>query len=318
MPGRVRPAVIAIVGATCVGKTETAEDLAVRVNGQIVSADSMQVYRGMNIGTAKPAPERRRVPYHCIDLIDCGTPYSAALFQRDARAAIDLIAADGGLPIVCGGTGLYLRAALDDWEFPAGESATPARFRLEALADELGPDALHARLAQVDPAAAAEIHPNNVRRVVRALEMAEHGKSYAEQAERFSERTSWYPMTFIGLTMQRSELYARIEERVDAMLRAGLLGEVAGLLASGYRDALTASQAIGYKELVPVLEGTTTLSEATAAIKQATRRYAKRQSTWFRADPRIRWLDVTGLSAAERSAGVLELLESSLPQLTHD
>lgn len=317
MPDRARPAVLAIVGPTCVGKTGTAENLAVRLNGQIVSADSMQVYRGMDIGTAKPAPERRRVPYHCIDLIAPGTPYSAALFQRDARAAIDLIAAVGGLPIVCGGTGLYVRAALDDWEFPAGACATPARLRLEALANELGADALHARLAQVDPAAAAAIHPNNVRRVVRALEMAEHGRSYAEQAERFSERSSWYPTTIVGLTMRRSELYAHIEERVDAMLDAGLLSEVAGLLAAGYRDALTASQAIGYKELVPVLEGTSTLSKASAAIKQATRRYAKRQSAWFRADPRIRWLDVTGLSAAERIAGALELLESSLPQLPH-
>ncbi len=307
-----RPRVIAVVGPTGVGKTDLADQIAVRLGGEIVSADSMQVYRGMDIGTAKPSARERRVPYHCIDVVEPGTPYSAALYQSDARAAIDAIAGSGRIPIVCGGTGLYVRAALDDWTFPAGAAETPERARLEALAVELGAEALHARLAELDPAAAAAVHPNNVRRVVRALEMAEQGASYAEQAERFSARVSWYPTTFIGLAMDRRALYARIDDRVDAMIDGGLAVEVAGLLSAGYRDALTATQAIGYKEIVPVLDGDATLAEAAAAIKQATRRYAKRQLTWFRADPRIQWLDVTGLSAPERADGVLKLLESQV------
>ncbi len=312
---RTRPTVIAIVGPTAVGKTDLAEELAVCLDGEIVSADSMQVYRGMDIGTAKPALAARRVPYHCIDLVDPGTPYSAALYQRDARGAIDSIAARGRVPIVCGGTGLYVRAALDDWEFPTGELATPEREHLETLAEELGPLGLHERLAAIDPAAANAIHPNNVRRVVRALEMAESGASYAEQAERFSARNAWYPTAFIGLTMERSALYTQIDARVDSMLDAGLAAEVADLLNAGYRGALTAAQAIGYKEIVPVLEGESTLTDAVAAIKQATRRYAKRQLTWFRGDPRVQWLDVTGLSASERTADLLKLVESSVPEL---
>ncbi|PKQ38751.1 MAG: tRNA (adenosine(37)-N6)-dimethylallyltransferase MiaA [Actinobacteria bacterium HGW-Actinobacteria-1] len=304
--------VIAIVGPTAVGKTDVAEQLAADLGGELVSADSMQVYRGMDIGTAKPTPSARRVPYHCIDLVEPGTPYSAALYQRDARSAIDDIAARGKVPVLCGGTGLYVRAALDDWEFPTGDLATPERARLETLAGEIGPLGMHERLAAIDPAAAAAIHPNNVRRVVRALEMAESGASYAVQAERFSARNAWYPATFIGLTMERSALYARIDARVDSMLDAGLAAEVADLLNAGYRDALTAAQAIGYKEIVPVLDGESTLADAASAIKQATRRYAKRQLTWFRGDPRIQWLDVTGLSAAERASDVRKLLESSV------
>ncbi|TDB39076.1 MAG: tRNA (adenosine(37)-N6)-dimethylallyltransferase MiaA [Actinobacteria bacterium] len=308
-----RPKVIAIVGPTGVGKTDVAEELARSIGGELISADSMQVYRGMDIGTAKPAPAARRVPYHCVDLVEPGTPYSAALYQRDARAAIDSVAARHKVPVVCGGTGLYVRAALDDWEFPTGERTTPERARLEALADELGAPGMHARLAEIDPAAAAAIHPNNTRRVIRALEMAEGGTSYAEQAERFSARDPWYPTTFVGLTMDRRELYARIDARVDGMIDAGIAAEVADLLSAGYRDALTATQAIGYKEIIPVLEGESTLADAAAAIKQATRRYAKRQLTWFRGDPRIQWLDVTGLSGFEPVAGVLKLIESSVP-----
>lgn len=299
-PDTQRIRVAAVVGPTAVGKTALAEELAVRHSGEVVSADSMQVYRGMDVGTAKPAPEERRVPYHCIDVIEPGEPFSAAVFQGCARDAIDAIAARGGLPVVAGGTGLYVRAALDDLRFPAGEQTdNPERARWEAFAEQHGADALHATLAQRDPASAALIHPNNVRRVVRAFEMLAEGTSYAEQHEGFSARESVYDAHFIGLTMERERLYRRIDERVDAMMRDGLLGEVEGLLARGLRDALTAAQAIGYKELVPVIEQGAPLDEAVAAIKQASRRYAKRQLTWFRADPRVHWIDVTELSTAE-------------------
>lgn len=297
-PTRIR--VLAVVGPTGVGKTEVAEKVAQLRGGEIVSADSMQVYRGMDIGTAKPAESERLVGYHCIDIAEPGEPFSAALYQQCARTAIESVASRGRLPVLAGGTGLYVRAALDDWEFPAGEQVdNPVRARLEALAAECGPDALHALLAEKDAASAALIHANNVRRVVRALEMLEEGTSYADQHAGFSARASIYDAVMVGLTMEREALYARIDRRVDAMMEAGLLGEVEQLLAAGLRSALTANQAIGYKELVPVIEDGEPLETAVESIKQATRRYAKRQLTWFRADPRIRWIDV---SAGTQSA----------------
>jgi tRNA dimethylallyltransferase len=274
----------------------------------VVTADSMQVYRGMDIGTAKVPVAERRVPHLCIDLIEPGTPYSAACYQRDARAAIDAVLTDGGIPVVAGGTGLYVRAALDAMSFPRGAADSPAKERYERLADELGADGLHALLAERDPAAAALIHPNNVRRTVRALEMGDEGRSYADQAAGFARRESAYEHTAIGLTLDRDELYARIDRRVDAMIAAGLLDEVRGLLDAGMRDALTASQAIGYKEFVPVIEDGADLDDAVEQVKRASRRYAKRQLTWFRADPRVRWLDVTGMDPEEAAAAAIALV----------
>ena len=296
------------------GKTAVAEELAVAVDGEIVSADSMQVYRGMDIGTAKPPPSERRVPYHLLDVADPGEPFSAALYQRLARDAIADIASRGHAPIVCGGTGLYVRAALDNLQLPAGEQFSATRKDIEAVAREIGPEALHARLSRIDPDSAALIHPHNVRRTIRALEMAVDGVSYAEQATGFATREPYHHTTYVGLTTQREKLYARIDARVDGMMAAGLLDEVRGLLDAGLRDALTAQQAIGYKELVPVVEGEVSLDEAVASVKQASRRYAKRQLTWFRADPRVRWLDVTELSTADAVFGVRELLESNEPR----
>jgi tRNA dimethylallyltransferase len=306
--------VIAIVGPTASGKTALAEKIAVKLDGEIVSADSMQVYRGMDVGTAKPSVSERQVPYWCLDLADVGEPFSAALFQRAARGAIADISRRGKVPIVAGGTGLYVRAALDAMEFPAGDQVdNPSRARYEALAEHDGAEALHALLASRDPESAAAIHPNNVRRVVRALEMADEDVSYARQREGFSARESVYDARFIGLDMARETLYERVDSRVDAMVAAGLLGEVEGLLAAGLRDALTASQAIGYKEFVPVLEQGASLEEAVASVKQSTRRYAKRQLTWFRADPRVRWIDVTDLSPAETVNLALSALDWSNP-----
>jgi len=306
-----RPRVIAIVGPTGVGKTTVGEELAVRMGGEVVSADSMQVYRGMDIGTAKLPAASRRVPHHCIDIVEPGTPYSAALFQRDARAAIDGIAKAGHVPFVVGGTGLYIRAALDEMNFPAGDSSSPVRDDLQAFLDREGPEALYALLVERDPDAAALIHRNNSRRVLRALEMLETTEtSYVHAAEHFAERVPHYPATYIGLMADRELLYRRIDARVDAMIAAGLLDEVSALLEAGYRSSLTAAQAIGYKELVPVIDGNGNLDTAVAAIKQASRRYAKRQMTWFRADPRVRWLDVTELSPAKAADAALALVES--------
>lgn len=298
------------MGPTAVGKSALAEELAVLLGGEVVSADSMQVYRGMNVGTAKTPVELRRVVHHCIDLVDPGQPFSAALFQRHARDAIASCAARGVLPVICGGTGMYVRAALDDWSFPAGEQVdNPVRERWERFAAENGAQALHTELELRDSTSAALIHPNNVRRVVRALEMLDEGSSYADQHEGFEQRESVYDARFIGLTMDRERLYARIDDRVDAMMAAGLLDEVGGLIERGFRDALTASQAIGYKELVGVIEGGAPLESALDAIKRASRRYAKRQLTWFRADPRIAWIDVTELSPAGAVAAALDALD---------
>lgn len=295
-----RTRVLAVVGPTAVGKSDVAEGLATLEDGEIVSADSMQVYRGMNVGTAKTPIELRRVPHHCVDVVEPGAAYSAALFQACARDAIAEISTRGRMPVVVGGTGLYVRAAIDDWHFPTGDQVGgPMRGRLDALAGDLGPEGLHLYLKQRDPAAAALIHPNNVRRVIRALEMAESGVSYAQQAEGFGERRSIYDVCLLGLTMDRAALYSRIDQRVDRMVEAGLVSEVRRLLDAGLRDALTAQHAIGYKELVPVIEDGFPLDDATQQIKRATRRYAKRQLTWFRADPRIHWIDVTDLSLSE-------------------
>ncbi len=312
-PGSSKHQVVAVVGPTATGKTLLAESLALDLGGEVVTADSAQVYRGMDIGTSKPPEAERRVVHHCIDLVEPGTPYSAALFQRHSREVIDRLLGKGILPVVAGGTGLYVRAALDEMEFPSGEVSGEIRVRLEETAKRLGAEAMHDRLAEIDPEAAVLIHPRNVRRTIRALEMAEKGASYAGQAARFAERRAVYDAAHIGLAMQRAVLYARIDARVDAMLEAGLLEEVESLLELGFHDALTASQAIGYKEFVPVITSGTDLTEAIDAVKRATRRYAKRQLSWFKADPRIRWIDVTDLSPARALERARELLSSDQP-----
>lgn len=305
--------VVAIVGPTGVGKSSLADALAVSHHGEIVSADSMQVYRGMDIGTAKHPLADRKVPYHCIDLVAPGVEFSAALYQRAARDAIDDILERSRLPIVVGGTGLYVRAALDVLEFPSGELLTPLRAQLEADAERVGGPAMYARLQELDPDAAALIHVNNVRRIIRAIEMVHAGTSYATQADGFSSRDPHYSTCFIGLALPRLALYERIGRRVDEMLQAGLLDEIRGLLDSGLREAITASQAIGYKEFVPVIDGRTPLEDAVEQVKQATRRYAKRQLTWFKADDRVRWIDVTEMSLDRIESRAWHLIESGEP-----
>jgi len=321
----VRPwGIVGIVGPTGVGKSAVADRVARRLDAQVISADSMQVYRGMDIGTAKTPLAERGVSYHCLDLVDPGEPYSAALFQKDARAVIDSLRSHDIPVVMVGGTGLYVRAALDQMDFPAGESLSPVRTELEGRAVTEGPQALYDELRGLDPASADLVHPHNTRRVIRALEMLSEGASYAGQAAGFSQRVFNYPDTaLIGLSLERDELYRRVDARVDQMVESGLLEEVRRLLELGFTDALTATQAIGYKELVPVLRGEAALAHAVQDIKRATRRYAKRQLTWFRADPRIAWVDVTALSVDEAASRVLDLLESSLhrtqggPRATH-
>lgn len=289
--------VIAVVGPTASGKSAVADLVAEALGSEVVSADAMQVYRGMDIGTAKTPVSERRVPLLLVDVADPTEPYSAALYQRDSRRAIDRLRAEGRVPVLCGGTGLYVRAALDEMEFPRGEVDGAVRRRYQDLAGKLGPEGVHALLAERDPESAALIHPHNVRRVVRALEMLDEGVSYARQSAGFSEPREHYPSLQFALTMDRARLYARIDARVDAMMHAGLLDEVRSLMDAGAADALTSRQAIGYKELIDALEGRCTIGEAVDLIKLRSRRYAKRQLSWFRRDPRITWLDMDVLDA---------------------
>lgn len=301
--------VIAVVGPTASGKSAVADLVAEALGSEVVSADAMQVYRGMDIGTAKTPVSERRVPLLLVDVADSTEPYSAALYQRDSRRAIDRLRAEGRVPVLCGGTGLYVRAALDEMEFPRGEVDGAARQRYQDLAGKLGPEGVHALLAERDPESAALIHPHNVRRVVRALEMLDEGVSYARQSAGFSEPREHYPSLQFALTMDRARLYARIDARVDAMMRAGLLDEVRGLMDAGAADALTSRQAIGYKELIDALEGRCTIGEAVDLIKLRSRRYAKRQLSWFRRDPRITWLDMDVLDADGAARLIVDALD---------
>lgn len=283
---------LAIVGPTAVGKTEVAIEVALRLRGEVISADSMQIYRGLDIGTAKPtAAERRGVPHHLIDICDPGETFSVFQFRTLADALIEDIQSRRGLPILAGGTGFYIRAVLREYSFPELQPDPALRAALEEEARRLGPRALHARLEAVDPRAAARIHPNNVRRVIRALEVYEQtGRPISEL-----HRATWeprYDAVVVGLTLEREELYRRIEARTDAQVAAGWLQEVRRLVAAGAPTDRGGLTGLGYREMVAYLRGLLTWEETVATIKRNTRHYAKRQFTWLRREPGVIWLDV--------------------------
>ncbi len=306
---QVKQPVIAVVGPTASGKSNLAQELALKLNGEVLSADSMQVYRGMEIGTAKIKPEERKVPHWGIDLINPGEPYSAALFQEYARRVISALDKEGKRTILAGGTGLYVRAALDDYDFPEGEQIdNPIRDKYTAYAQEFGNQALWNLLNEIDAESASVIHPNNVRRVVRAFELLSEGKTYAQQKENLSSISQLIPAIFIGLKVSPDLLNERINRRVDSMIRDGLVDEVKSLLSQGFREGVTAPQAIGYKEIVQALEGECTLEEAIDTIKTASRRYAKRQRTWFNKDKRIQWIDIDNTSSESLLNEALEVI----------
>ena len=304
--------IIAIVGPTASGKSEVAQCVAELADGEVVGADSMQVYRGMDIGTGKVPLSEMRIPHHCIDLADPGEPFSAALYQEHARRAFEDIDSRGKRIVLCGGTGFYVRAALDDYRFPAGEQVgNPVRDRWNAYALEKGNHALWTELAASDPESAAIIPENDVKRIVRAFELLEEGTSYAQQKEKLAHIAQWAPAGLYGLLVDPERLRARIDARVDGMVEAGLVNEVEDLLNAGLRTAVTAREAIGYKEIVDALEGRCTLDEAIEAIKLATRRYAKRQRTWFRNDKRVVWIDANERTAQEIAFDVMRCEEHS-------
>jgi tRNA dimethylallyltransferase len=290
------PPVVAVVGPTATGKTALAVELARRLGGEVVNADSMQLYRGMDIGTAKPtAEERAGVPHHLLDLWHVREPASVAEYARSAREVIDRLRADGVVPLLVGGSGLYVRAVLDDLEFPGTDPALRARLEAELAAE--GSAALHARLARVDPAAAAAVLPSNGRRIVRALEVVElTGRPFRAT---LPEPRPHYPAVVVGLDRDAADLDERVRVRVDRMWAAGFVAEVEALADDGLREGPTAARALGYAQVLDQLAGGLGADEAREATVRATRRFVRRQRSWFRRDPAVLWFD----------AGVPDLLD---------
>ncbi|MGI8578512.1 MAG: tRNA (adenosine(37)-N6)-dimethylallyltransferase MiaA [Nocardioidaceae bacterium] len=290
------------MGPTTAGKSDLAVELALALDGEVVNADSMQIYRGMDIGTAKLTTEQRRgVPHHLLDILDIREPDTVAEFQGWARKAIADCRALGVTPILVGGSALYLRAVLDEFDFPGTDPAV--RDRLETELAETGAEALHERLREADPAAAAAILPTNGRRVVRALEVIEiTGSPYGACLPGFAHALD--QVVQIGLDVPREALDVRIEQRVDLMWRAGFVDEVRRLERAGLRQGRTASRALGYAQVLGFLAGECSEDEARAATVRATRRFARRQDSWFRRDPRIGWLahDASDLLACALNA----------------
>lgn len=303
--------VICIVGPTASGKSALAQALAMDIDGEVVSADSMQIYRGMDIGTGKVPVRERTVMHYGLDLVDPGEPYSAALFQEYARTCFSDIESRGKTAILCGGTGFYVRAAIDDYDFPKGEQKdNPLRDRLNTFAAENGPHALWLKLLDADERSARIIPENDVKRIVRAFELLDEGVSYADQKDKLAHIAQYWPARFIGLAVDPEILRARIDRRVDEMVEQGLVDEVNRLLDAGFRDGITAPQAIGYKEIVAALDGDTTLDEAVMQIKVSTHRYAKRQRTWFRKDKRIAWINADVLDLQAMLADARRILKT--------
>jgi tRNA dimethylallyltransferase len=296
--------IVAVVGATASGKTSLSLDLAERLGGEVVNTDAMQVYRGMDIGTAKlPETERRGIPHHLLDLLSVREPLTVAEFQRWARAAVAELHARGRVPVLVGGSALYTRAILDRFEFPGTDDAV--RRRLEQELDRVGSAELHRRLREVDPEAAERILVENGRRVVRALEVVEiTGRPFSASLPTLEYADP--AAVQIGVDIDRPTLDGRIERRVDLMFEQGLVAEVERLIAEGLLDGRTASTAIGYRQVVAHLRGELTLDEARERTVSATRRFARRQDSWFRKDPRITWIRYDDPDLVEKAIAVVE------------
>lgn len=293
-----RTPVAAIVGPTAVGKTEVSLAVAASLDAEIVSVDSMQIYRGMDIGTAKATPaQRERVPHHLLDLKDPSEEVTVAEFRDIARAAIADISSRGRLPLLVGGSGLYFRAVVDDLDFPP--RSLEVRATLAQEAEALGAVALHARLAQIDPKAAAKIEPGNARRTIRALEAIEITGHLFSDNDAWESYESVYDLRVAGLARERIKLYPRIEARVDAMLSAGIVAEARSLVNPGR----TARQALGYRQILDMPDASE--DGLRAEIVRATKRFARRQESWFRADPRVTWFEANDPDVVRAVAGHL-------------
>jgi tRNA dimethylallyltransferase len=292
---------VAVVGPTATGKSDLGVALAAALDGEVVNGDAMQLYRGMDVGTAKLTPcERAGVPHHLLDVLEVTDPAAVAVYQREARDVVERLIAAGRTPVLVGGSGLYVQAVVDDLEFPGTDPAL--RAELEAELAERGPAALHARLAAVDPAAAEAVLPSNGRRIVRALEVVTlTGRPF--RARLPTAGAPRYDAVLLGIDRATADLDLRVARRVARMFAAGLVEETRGLLARGLREGRTASRALGYQQVVAALDGDGNLSAAAAETVVATRRFVRRQRSWFRRDRRIHWLDGAGpdlLAAALR------------------
>lgn len=288
--GAIRP--VAVVGPTATGKSDLAIDLALALGGEVINADAMQLYRGMDIGTAKVPPgERRGVPHHLLDVLDVTATASVAAYQRDARACVERLLANGVVPVICGGSGLYVQAIVDDLRFPGTDPEVRARLAREA--EEIGSEAMHARLAEQDPDAAIAILPSNTRRIVRALEVITiTGQPFsATMPQRGAPR---YGTVLVGLDRDVAELDQRVDVRVERMFAAGLVDEVRSLVDRGLRDGTTAPRALGYQQVLAALDGERDFAAAAEDTARATRRFVRRQRSWFRRDTRITWFDAAG------------------------
>lgn len=301
--------VIAVVGPTAAGKSDLGVALARHLDGEVVNADSMQLYRGMDIGTAKlTEDERQGVPHRLLDIWDVGQTASVAEYQRLARTEMDRLLDEGRTPVLVGGSGLYIRGAIDALEFPGTDPAI--RARLEAELEERGSGVLHARLAAADPEAARAILPSNGRRVVRALEVIEiTGRPFTAN---LPGHEAVYDTLQIGVDVERPELDERIARRVDRMWDAGLVEEVRRLEAAGLRSGRTASRALGYQQVLAALAGECAEEDAKAETVRATKRFARRQDSWFRRDPRVHWLSGAADRRAELLASALALVERAV------
>jgi tRNA dimethylallyltransferase len=297
-PGPCQPLVV-IIGPTAVGKTELAIQLAIRLEGEIVSADSRLLYRGMDIGTAKPTHDQRQhVPHHLIDVANPDQIWSLTIFKKKARQAIREIQARNHLPFLVGGTGQYVRAIVEDWQIPKVMPDLELRHALENWSENIGKEGLHARLAVLDPQAAKKIDARNLRRTIRALEVIFHsGKKFSHQKVRGKPT---YNLIQIGLNLPREILYQRIDHRIDTMINQGLINEVQNLLTKGYSPELPSFSAIGYREVIDYLQGKTTLDEAIMLIKRHTRQFVRRQTNWFKLDdPSISWFEMNNQPLTE-------------------
>jgi tRNA dimethylallyltransferase len=308
-PRAAGPPVVAVVGPTAAGKSDLGAALARRLGGEVINADSMQLYRGMDIGTAKlPRSEREGVPHRLLDIWDVTVTASVAEYQRLARAEIDRLLAAGRVPVLVGGSGLYVRGAIDAMDFPGTDPAV--RARLEEELSARGPGTLHTRLAEADPQAARAILPSNGRRIVRALEVIEiTGRPFTAN---LPGHESVYETVQVGVDVARPELDERIAARVDRMWEQGLVAEVRDLEAAGLRHGRTASRALGYQQVLAALAGECTEQEAREETVRATKRFARRQDSWFRRDPRVHWLSGAERDRPELTGKALALLEEAV------
>ncbi|ULT58683.1 tRNA (adenosine(37)-N6)-dimethylallyltransferase MiaA [Neobacillus drentensis] len=304
---------IVIIGPTAVGKTNLSIEMAKRYDGEIISGDSMQIYRGMDIGTAKITEEEMQgIPHHLIDIKEPEENFSVAEFQLLVRAKINEIAKRGKLPIIVGGTGLYIQSVIYDYQFSDVPGDEAFRLELEERAKQIGNEALYKELQAVDPESAAQIHPNNLRRVIRALEIFHLTGKTMLDFQRKQQPDLMYETALVGLSMEREKLYERINRRVDIMVEQGLLDEVKSLYNQGLRNCQSI-QAIGYKEIYDYLDGSVTWEEAVEQLKQNSRRYAKRQLTWFRNKMDVQWFDMTYVNNfAKKIAEISQYVEGKL------